>query len=359
MPKAPKAPILPTFIDSSIKFEKIKRIGEDEGKNSEVYLAKDLQLDANIIVKQVKKSDIKNPDEYFEEARLLYESKHPHVMEIHYASQDNDHVYFSMPYLENGSIQSIIDNRFLSVKEIIRYALDFLTGLHYVHTKRLAHFDIKPSNVLLTQSDTAILTDFGLAKHINMHGVAEQKKMYRSHIPPERFFSTSMTVHADIYQVGLTLYRMCNGDEMFYGTHDIFNIPIEDARDLILDGKFPNRQTYLPHIPSALRKIVNTALEVDETKRYDNVIEIMNDLSEIDKSLNWYYNTDKGTNVWTLIEETSLKQLELTQNQQKWVVEGKKTMKASNKTTRIKDWSFEAKSKDDVWKKIQRIISKN
>lgn len=359
MPKPPKAPVLTTVVDSSIKFEKIHRIGKDEGRNSEVYLSKDLQLNADIIIKQVKKTEFNNPDEYFEEARMLYESEHPHVMEIHYASQDSDHVYFSMPYLENGSLQSVLDKRFLSVREIIRYALDFLTGLHFIHTKGLVHFDIKPSNILLTKSDSALITDFGLAKHINGYGFAEQRKLYRSHLPPERFISLSMTVHADIYQAGLTLYRMCNGDSMFYGNFDVLNLPGDKLRDLILDGKFPNRQTYLPHIPLALRKIVNNALEVDINKRYDNVIEMMNDLSEIDKSLNWRYNFDKGTHVWTLDEETNFKELTYSQKQRKWIVEGKKTMKATQKTSRISDWTSDETSEDAAMKKIQKIISKN
>lgn len=81
-------------------------------KNSEVFIARDLQLNAELFIKKISKNklaeeglDIEN---YFLEARLLYQGKHAHVAEIQYASEDEENIYLSMPVYKNGSLSSLI-----------------------------------------------------------------------------------------------------------------------------------------------------------------------------------------------------------------------------------------------------------
>jgi serine/threonine protein kinase len=91
---------------SEIYFELTKEIGQ-EGLNSKTHIAKDLQLDTTIVIKQINKVDISPSPPYFTEARLLYASRHPNVMEIHYASQDVDKLYLAMPDYRNGSLHDV------------------------------------------------------------------------------------------------------------------------------------------------------------------------------------------------------------------------------------------------------------
>ena len=91
---------------SFIKFTKVRDIGNQEGKNSDVFLAKDNQLDCELVIKRIKKEKF-NPEEYFSEAKMIYENKHPHIVEIQYASQDDEYIYMAMPYYKNGSLNSL------------------------------------------------------------------------------------------------------------------------------------------------------------------------------------------------------------------------------------------------------------
>lgn len=274
---------------SFIHFTKEKSIGNDEGKNSTVFIAKDEQLGDKLVIKQMDKAKFK-PDEYFSESKILYNSKHPNIAEIQYASQDDKSIYLAMPYYPNGSLYSIGEKRYFTVREIIKYSLDLLSAVNYIHSKQLLHLDIKPTNILLDNSGKAILTDFGLSRYMNEFGIANQPYNYRLHFDPECFIHSGRTVQSDIYQVGLTIYRLCNGVNILRQQSQ--DMKINDnkiLKEYIEKGKFPDRKYFLPHIPKSLRKIVLKALQIDKSKRYANTIEIMNDLSDIDTNLDWVY----------------------------------------------------------------------
>lgn len=261
--------------------------------NSEVFLALDHQLETQVVIKKVSKSKISSSSEYFAEARRLYDARHKHVVEVKYACEDADHVYFAMPYYRGGSLQSLMNRRYLTTREIVRYGLDLLSGLHHVHVKGLVHFDVKPTNVLLDDSDTAAVADFGLSREVTGGGLADMPLVYVHHMPPERAGSVLLAKTADIYQAGVTLYRMCVGNAEYdrqVGAYSSRGALIA----AILAGDFPDRKRHLPHIPSRLRNVVKKAIAVDLADRYPTVLEMMNALAQVDESLDWSYTQGVG-----------------------------------------------------------------
>ncbi|MEY8762469.1 MULTISPECIES: serine/threonine-protein kinase [Clostridium] len=352
--------------DTSLKFEKIRDIG-GEGRNSKVYLAHDLQLDTDIVVKEIPKSQFSDENEYFSEARKLYQNQHPNIVEIQYACEKDGNVYLSMPCYSKGSINKLISKKFLTVREIIKYSLDFLCGIHYMHTKGLIHFDIKPTNILINDSNKAVITDFGLAKYIDSSGLAEQLYFYNTHRPPEAFKQTKLTIESDIYQIGVTLYRMCNGNLIFKNQFKALHLEkcSTDAEkwnklaDNIQKQKFPDRKQYLPHIPNKLRKIINKAMSADINKRYSNVLQVMNDLSCIDKSLDWHYNINKniGSESWKLDQENHTKIISLNQIGNTFNIVGQKIMKETGNSTKINKWCKKnIQNKEEALKEVNYFI---
>jgi len=265
---------------TELNFETIREIGQ-EGKNSQVFLAHDKQLDGEIVVKKIEKNKIINPTEYYEEAKKLYASSHSNVVRVNYGCSDTDHVFIAMPYYKNGSLKSLIASKNLTIREIIRYAIQFLSGLHHIHSKGLIHFDIKPDNILISDSDEAHLSDFGLTKAMDTFGFASPKQIYSKQVPPETFTSTDKTIHFDIYLAGLTIYRLLNGEGHFHSQLTSFKSQPEYI-NAISTGNFPSRTSYLPHIPLKLQRIINKALSVNITDRHKNVLELINELSDID-----------------------------------------------------------------------------
>lgn len=281
---------------AELNFETIKEIGQ-EGKNSQVFLAHDKQLDGEIVVKKIEKNKIVNPSNYYEEAKKLYASSHSNVVKVNYGCSDAEHIYIAMPFYRNGSLKSIIASRNLTLREIIRYSIQFLSGLHHIHSKGLIHFDVKPDNILISDNNEAHISDFGLAKAMNMFGFASPEQFYGKQLPPETFKSSEKTIHFDIYLAGLTIYRLVNGESHFEQQLAIFKSQ-DEYIEAVKNGNFPDRTTYLPHIPLKLQRIINRALSVNIEDRHKSVLELINDLSDIDENLDWIYTEMKPIKEW-------------------------------------------------------------
>ena len=292
-----------SYQTAEVCFQLEDEIGQ-EGRNSQVFKAKDKHLDAIIVVKRIDKKQSGRPDidpaEFFQESRILYLSGHTNVVPVHYACQDQDHIYIAMPLYAKGSLKKRMEVEFLTVGEIVRYATQFLSGLANIHSKGLIHFDIKPDNILLSDRNEALISDFGLAKFVRNDGSALPDAIYGRHLVPEVLNDDfEFTRQTDIYQVGLTLYRMCNGNTDFDKQLQSFTSQ-EEFEAAILNQTFPNRRGFLSHIPEKMRKTVKKCLEIQPENRHKSVIEIINDLADIDdKALDWRYSDDGLQRSWT------------------------------------------------------------
>lgn len=276
---------------ATLNFEYLKNIGS-EGKNSQVHIAHDKQLDAEIVVKEIKKASFKDEAAFFNEAKILYSSDHPNIVPIQYSCYDDANIFITMPLFVKGSLNSLINSRPLTPSEILKYSIDFLCGLHHIHTKKLIHLDIKPTNILISNSNDALLTDFGLSKYLDDAGYATVEQVYELHQAPEMFKGNAATQQTDIYQAGLTIYRMCAGNISFKGQLNKFIVPpgVFDKskyEEAVLKGKYPFRNAIPIHIPKRLKKAIIKALEPDPADRYNSVIEFLNDLCNIDVTHNW------------------------------------------------------------------------
>jgi len=329
-------------IVSTIKAKIIKEIGVGKGQNSRVFLAYDPQLGGEVALKEMHISRFKSPDQYFNEAKALYANRSPRVVPVNYACRDADHIRIVMPYYRNGSLQDKLYHGPLTVRKIIEWADQFLTGAHYVHANHYIHFDIKPSNILIQNDGSVALADFGQSMPVNYLGVADVPAIYWVHYPPEAFLKDKVTLSADMYQIGLTLYRMCNGDQYFKKQLPDLPVMPDEFRDalqrLVLSGKFPNRNSFLPHIPLRLRTIVRKLLKIDPSDRYETIIDLQNDLGQVDTSLDWEYNELTNGAIWRKKNITHEYEIKLEPISNKWIIVGHTIRRSDGLRRRKGDW---------------------
>ena len=308
--------MLKPYQKAELVFEFIKEIGQD-GRNSHTFVTRDHQLNAEIVTKQIQKSTLNSADEFFAESQALYASAHPHVVQIHYACYDADHVYVAMPYYRNGSIKDLITGRHMTVREVVSLGSQILAGLHNIHSKGLVHFDVKPDNILLSPRREALVSDFGQAKQMNYSGIAAQDRHYGPMIAPEGLEADHFDRTFDIYQIGLTLYRMCNGNEHFYGQMAKYGPPATFDRARfrfdVRNGKFPDRKSFAAHVPSKLRNVIKKCLETNPVDRYQSALDVANAMAGIDGAcLDWRLEDHPDRKVWTKVGDET--QYELTVN---------------------------------------------
>lgn len=294
--------MLKPYNKAEITFDIVKEIGGD-GRNSKTYVSYDHQLNAEIVTKQVAKSTLRSTSNFFDESRMLYASAHPNVVQIHYACEDADHIYLAMPYYQKGSLKSLITGQHMTVREIIAAACQVLSGLHNIHSKGLIHFDIKPDNILLSNRGEAMLSDFGLAKQTNFAGVAAQDRLYGKMMPPEAFSTDHFDNTFDIFQFGMTLYRMCNGNSAFYEQFANYTssgvLDRDSFRFAVCNGRFPDRGTFPGHIPRALRNIIRKCIQPAPGGRYQSAIAVANALAGIEgDALDWRLTEEPDRRIW-------------------------------------------------------------
>ncbi|MEQ9379908.1 MAG: serine/threonine-protein kinase [Pirellulales bacterium] len=295
--------MLKPYHKAELTFDIIKEIGQD-GRNSRTFVTHDHQLNAEIVTKQIRKASLNSPTEFFAESQALYATAHPHVVQVYYACFDDDHIYVAMPYYQNGSVKDLITGRHMTVREVVGIASQVLGGLHNIHSKNLVHFDVKPDNILLSPRWEALVSDFGQAKQMNYSGIAAQDRHYTPMIPPEALVTDHFDRTFDIYQFGLTLYRMCNGNEHFYKQLEKYGDPAKFDRDSfrfdVRSGRFPDRKSFAPHIPTTLRNVIKKCLAVNPAERYQSALEVANAIAGIDGNcLDWRLVSHADKNVWT------------------------------------------------------------
>lgn len=284
---------------AQVSFKKQQRIGEN-GENSEVYVVHDEHLDAELVIKQVK-TDGFNEERYLLEAQLLYKSVHPYVVQVLYACKDAQHIYIAMPYYRRGSLHQVVEAEGLTCRQLIRYSIQFLSGLNNIHSKGLLHFDIKPDNILISDTDEALLSDFGFSKNMDDDGFATPELSYRLHLPPEGSMTSDFNNSADIYQVGLTLYRLLVGLDSLQRQRDSFKLGAELARAQRTET-YPDLKQLPLHVPKKLKSIIKKCLRYDPDSRYQSVMDLLNELSSIeDVGLDWRFSTDGGVRRWESI----------------------------------------------------------
>ncbi len=270
---------------AEISYTKLKQIGVGQGMNSRVYLADDPQLGGQVAVKEIEKSHLGNdPDRYFLEAEAMFRVAHDNVVPIQYACQTSTLISLAMPYYRNGSLSPRIRDRPLQLSEALRIAQGVLAGLARIHLVGYIHFDIKPSNVLFSNTDKPMVADFGQSRSISPTGVVTVPALYFSAHPPETITTGVATKLADIYQVGLLLYRALNGDDWFY-------TQIPPDRNVLMEkiehGKFPDRNRFMPHVPKRLRTLVRKALHVNPAERFQSATEMANAFGRTSLALDW------------------------------------------------------------------------
>lgn len=277
-------------IVTALRYERLREIGAGQGMNSKVYEATDLGRRCIVAVKEIEKAhlDRQGVTDYFQEAMLMHAAKHSHIVPIESASSTGDHVVLMMPLFRQGSVADRIRDRPLGLREARRVGLGMLHGLTRIHIAGAIHYDIKPSNLLIGDNDEPLVSDFGQARMIGPLGVAARPPMYPYAIPPEVFNGHVGTVHSDVWQAGLCLYRMLNGEPFHQtGMHKQVAAHGGNLNACRASGTLVDADSYLPHVPRPLRRVVRKALARDPADRYASAEELSDALASVEIKVDW------------------------------------------------------------------------
>jgi serine/threonine protein kinase len=191
-----------------------------------VYRAIDLNLEREVAVKVIAPQLAGDEDfraRFRREWRLAASIRHPHVVTIYRAGDENGRLYVSMDYIRGTDLRAMIDTHGpLSPRQATGIVEQVAGALDAAHAAGLVHRDIKPANVLIAQRDgflDAYLTDFGLSKQLRSGTTALTRTgMFVGtvdYVAPEQLRGDPIDARADIYSLGCVLYEALTGDIPF------------------------------------------------------------------------------------------------------------------------------------------------
>jgi serine/threonine protein kinase len=244
-----------------------------------VYKARQIPLDRIVALKILPHASLAGPEplsRFEREVRSVAFLHHPNIVAIYDAGMHEGCPYFSMEYVDGGTLGDRIRNSPQSPREAAVIVEKLARAAHYAHEKGILHRDLKPTNVLLDTMGEPKIADFGLAKREASpadtgSGVVLGTPMYMA---PEQAEGRGRVLApwTDVYALGGILYALLTGRPPFRGA-GVLEI-LDQVRH---NAPVPPRQLQ-EDVPVALERICLKCLEKDPAARYQSALELAEDL---------------------------------------------------------------------------------
>jgi len=289
---APAMPLVP-----GRKFGPYEIVGPlGAGGMGEVYRAKDTRLDRVVAIKVLSAHLAEMPDlrgRFEREARTIASLNHPHICTLYDVGQQDGMDYLVLEYLEGETLAQRLLKGPLPLDQVLQCAIEIADALDKAHRKGVTHRDLKPRNIMLTESGSKLL-DFGLAKlrqeaepatplseltaeddSITAQGTIIGTLRYMA---PEQIEAGQVDARTDIFAFGLVVYEMTTGKRAFDGKSQASLIA------KILETDPPPISSLQPMTPPGLNRLVKKCLAKEPERRWQAASDVCDELKWIVES---------------------------------------------------------------------------
>ncbi|NJM54214.1 MAG: serine/threonine protein kinase [Blastocatellia bacterium] len=238
------------------------------GGMGEVYLAEDTKLGRKVALKTLPSEVAKNEgilQQFKIEARAVATLNHPNVSTL-YSVEETDGCHFiTLEYVEGKTLGELILKDGLDVKVFLEWFVCIADALAHSHEKGIVHRDIKPGNIMITESGAPKILDFGLAQ-IDRHLASEHISTLKmtqpgqimgtpSYMSPEQAEGKEIDARSDIFSLGVVMYEAITGTRPFVG--DSYATIVGN----LLKTEPPSVSDIKPKVPYLLARLISRCLQ--------------------------------------------------------------------------------------------------
>jgi serine/threonine protein kinase/Tfp pilus assembly protein PilF len=245
-----------------------------------VYRARQCRLDRLVALKMIRDGELAGAEEqarFRTEAEAAARLQHPHIVQIFEVGEQAGRPFLSLEFVDGGSLAQQLAGNPQPARQAAQLVTTLARAVHHAHQRHVIHRDLKPANILITRDGTPKITDFGLAKRLDvptgptLSGVPmgtpsymapEQAQGALEHIGPA----------TDVYALGAVLYEMLTGRPPFRGASVLETL--EQVREV--EPVPPSRLQ--PKVPRDLETICLKCLQKEPGKRYGGAELLAEDL---------------------------------------------------------------------------------
>jgi serine/threonine-protein kinase len=269
-------------------FELLEKIGE--GGMGVVYKARQKNLDRIVALKMIQRGALaSNADvaRFRAEAAAAAHLEHPHIVALYEVGDHDGQPYFSMKHIAGSTLAKKLADGPLSPRDTAMLMLPVCRAIAHAHQHGIIHRDLKPSNILIDTDGQPLVSDFGLAKRIDVERDADQPQAAEaltrtgailgtpSYMSPEQAAGSRGTVGpaSDVYSLGAILYQCLTGRPPFQAAsaYDVVMMVLEQ------DPVLP--RVLNPKADADLEMIALKCLQKPAELRYRSVAELADDLA--------------------------------------------------------------------------------
>jgi tetratricopeptide (TPR) repeat protein len=252
------------------------------GAMGEVFLAEDLNLKRPVALKMLsweEAADAEAGARLVREARVASALNHPNIAVIYEIGEmecdGEKRTFIAMEYVAGRTLAALADHKRLTVPEALGIVRQVADALAEAHDRGVVHRDVKPGNVIVTESGRAKVLDFGLAKYVAPVGeeTATWSGRHRgfetpgallgtiAYMSPEQARGEEIDARSDVFSLGIVLYELLSGRRPFAGktaVELVASILRDEPPAIVRDGE---------PVPAELERLVSEMLAKDREKR--------------------------------------------------------------------------------------------
>ena len=255
------------------RYHILEQLGE--GGMATVYKAYDTRLETDVAVKVIRTENIlpstldRSLKRFEREAKALARLTHPNIVKVTDYGEYEGKPYLVMEYLPGGTLKQKLGKP-IPWNEAITILLPIARALDFAHRQSMIHRDVKPSNILITADGEPMLTDFGIAKILDLEETQDLTGTSAAvgtpeYMAPEQATAKTVDHRADIYALGVVLYEAVTGRKPFIADTPMA-VLIKHATESL-----PRPSQFAANLPEAVEKLLIKAMAKKPDDRYQTM----------------------------------------------------------------------------------------